>query len=101
MDYVSDKREGKLNEKNEDIEADKVKLSDVKKLNRIFWCIAGITVFSDGTTWTLYGIQNGILTSRFNITDIDATNYVAIHFLLQIFLRPLIGYLADKKGYRA
>ncbi len=56
MDYVSDKREGKLNEKNEDIAADKVNFKDIKKLNKVFWCIVGITVFSDGTTWTLYGI---------------------------------------------
>ena len=56
LDYESDKREGKLNEKNEDIESDKVNFSDIKKLNLVFWCICGVTVFSDGTTWTLYGI---------------------------------------------
>ena len=56
MDYVSDKREGKLNEKNENVAEDRVSISDVKKLNKRFWLIAGITVFSDGTTWTLYGI---------------------------------------------
>lgn len=56
LDYISDKREGKLDIKNEDAAEDRVNFSDVKKLPLTFWCIVGISIFSDGTTWTLYGI---------------------------------------------
>ncbi len=56
LDYISDKREGKLKVKNEEAGEDRVKCDDVKKFSRMFWGLCGIVVFSDGTTWTLYTI---------------------------------------------
>ena len=67
----------------------------------MFWCICGIVLFSDGTTWTLYAIQNALMTARFGIEEQEASYIVGVHFLMQIFLRPIIGYIADQKGYRA
>ena len=37
LDYVSDKREGKLKLKNEEAGEDRVKCDDVKKFTRMFW----------------------------------------------------------------
>ena len=56
MDYISDKREGKLKVKNEEAGEDRVKCDDVKQFTRMFWGLCGIVIFSDGTTWTLYTI---------------------------------------------
>lgn len=101
MDYISDKREGKLGVKNEEAANDRVSCEAVKSFNKMFWFMVGIAIFSDGTTWTLYAIQNAILQARFGINEDTASFWVGMHFILQIFLRPLVGYLTDQKGYRA
>ena len=61
----------------------------------MFWFLTGFIIFADGTTWTLYAIQNALMKYRFGVGETDGAYIVGYHFLLQVFLRPLIGYIAD------
>ena len=54
QDYLSDRAEGLLGEKTEVDEG--IKMSDVKQLNRMFWMVTGICIFSDYVTWTIYEV---------------------------------------------
>ena len=59
MDYKADKQEGKINAKQQESnEVEKVKFSDVKKLNIMYWLIVLICIFSSGPFWSFYSIIN-------------------------------------------
>ncbi len=102
MDYASDRKEGNLNKSKSKSEEDEyVSFREVKGCNRLYYMILGVSIFSDAAIWTYYGIQIQFLAQRFGLSTTKAAHIAGYHFLGQIFLCPLFGFMCDKWGNRA
>ena len=92
---VGDDEEEKPNPKKSGI-----KCSDLKELNAEFWMIVLIFLCELGAMNPFRNVANDFIVKRFGFGVQDAGEILLILYVQPVFLTPLFGLFADKKGKR-
>ena len=108
MDKISDMREGKIVEVDEDedqeVEGQKkgicINFKDFCEFKSIYWLIIIVLALSYGSLFTFTGNANDLYSKLFVISNQTAGYYITLIYLTSGIMLPFIGFFIDAFGKR-